>query len=789
MDWSTLHWPGGAPWWALLLAAAALGWALVRRHRDLTEKLPPGRVWLLQALRGLLYAAIVFFLSVPTLIDRRERSLPPKLLVLIDSSASMSVRDANEKRTRIRLARDFLLAPGDGERSRAGGAEDKEEKGERGGDESPPGLLSRLRALYDVHLVRYDADRAPIGLGELKNLQAVGSGSDPLGAIRGVLRSVEGAPSAAAGGGERRTREGPLGILMLSDGGDTTGAVLPPEDVKSFPPLIGVGFGAPESFRDIAIQDVQAPRIAFQGKEVRLEVSLSVKGFSGRKLPVALTREGRIVRTQSIDVRRGPLRRLVEFRFTPNEVGSQVLRVVTPVQRGEIVESNNRVEIPLEIRRDKIRILTISGAPTWNYRFLRMALKRDPAIDLVSFVFLRTSEDDPGVPTQNLSLVPFPVDKLFLEELKNFEIVVFDNFSTQEYFSNYYLERVRDYVRKGGALLMFGGRRSFSAGGYYRTPIEDVLPVRLRQANDYEDQRSLRFALTPTGGRHPVTRLSSDLDENRKLWTLFPPLRRVNVTTPFGRGQVLLATKGGGVPLIAAKRVGEGRVLSIFSDDTWRWNFGMVAAERTNRLYIRMVAQMVRWLSGDPGSSQVQIFPEAEQARDGMYVLRMQVRDASYQPAQAAQVQVSLRDPYGVAHQYRAAYRPDSREFEIRFRPRGNGSYQARMKAAHGGRVIGEAVRTIAVGREAGKAEWADVSPRWENLRALAKGTGGLFFRASALGGEDVSARVLEALKGKVPHKVMEVRDVRLWSVPWVGMILILLPGVEWTLRRLWGLA
>lgn len=779
MDWSTLHWPGGAPWWALLLAAAALGWALVRRHRDLAEKLPPGRVWLLQTLRGLLYAAIVFFLSAPTLIDTRERSLPPKLLVLIDSSASMGIRDANEKRTRIGLARDFLLSPGDGNQ-----AEGAEGEGE-GGDESPPGLLARLRGLYDVQLVRYDAQGAPLGLGELKNLRAAGAGSDPLGAIRGALRSARGARSDA----ERKTGDAPLGILMLSDGGDTTGAVMPPEDVKSFPPLIGVGFGAPESFRDIAIQDVQAPRIAFQGKEVRLEVALSVKGFSGRKLPVALTREGRIIRTQSIDVRRGPLRRLVEFRFTPNEVGSQVLRVVTPVQRGEIVESNNRVEIPLEIRRDKIRILTISGAPTWNYRFLRMALKRDPAIDLVSFVFLRTSEDDPGVPTQNLSLVPFPVDKLFLEELKNFEIVVFDNFSTQEYFSNYYLERVRDYVQKGGALLMFGGRRSFSAGGYYRTPIEDVLPVRLRQANDYEDQRSLRFALTPTGGRHPVTRLSSDLGENRKLWTLFPPLRRVNVTTPFGQGQVLLASQDGGVPLIAAKRVGAGRVLSIFSDDIWRWNFGMVAAERTNRLYIRMVAQMVRWLSGDPGSSQVQIFPEAEQARDGMHVLRMQVRDESYQPAQGAQVQVWLRDPYGVARQYRAAYRPDSREFEVRFRPRGNGSYQARMKAADGGRVIGEAVRTVAVGREAGKAEWADVSPHWENLRALAKGTGGKFFRASALGGEDVSARVLEALQGKVPHKVMEVRDVRLWSVPWVGMILILLPGAEWTLRRLWGLA
>ena len=125
MDWSTLHWPGGAPWWLLVLVAAVLGWALVRRHHDLTEKLPPRRVWLLQGLRGLLYAAIVFFLAGPTLIDKRERSLPPKLLVLVDSSASMSVQDANRKKSRIDLAKDFLLVPkkpGKSQTPRRGGA-------------------------------------------------------------------------------------------------------------------------------------------------------------------------------------------------------------------------------------------------------------------------------------------------------------------------------------------------------------------------------------------------------------------------------------------------------------------------------------------------------------------------------------------------------------------------------------------------------------------------------------------------------------------------------------------
>jgi len=779
MDWGTLHWPGGAPVWLLVLLAIVLAETLRRRSRFLLERLSRGRAAFLLTLRGLLYALILLFLSGPTLVDRRERALPPRLLVLMDDSASMGVKDGPGGRARLASAVEFLLGK-------------HEEAGAPGRE--PGGLLDRLSLSYDVQLARFDATISPLSREGLRALEAKGLGSDPLRAIRWAQAGGD-APAGPGGRGAPSTTLRPerlSGILLLSDGGDTTGSAWPPADAGDFPPVVGVGFGSPQDFRDISLHEVRAPRIAFQGKEVNLEVTLSVRGFTGRKLPVALTREGRVVRTQTVDIRQDPTRQRVEFRFTPTEVGSLLLAVETPVQRGELVDSNNRVEIPLEIRRDKIRVLTISGAPSWNYSFLRAALKRDPAIDLVSFVFLRTSEDDPGVPTQELSLVPFPVDKLFLEELKNFEIVVFDNFSAQEYFSNYYLERVRDYVRQGGAFWIFGGKQSFSSGGYFRTPIEELLPVRLSQGGDYEARLRISGRLTDTGVRHPITRLSSDPEANAQLWGSLPPLRRVNVTSPMEEGQILLSSEGekGGVPLIGARRVGEGRVLTVFTDDVWRWNFGMVAAEKTNRLYIQLVAQMTRWLSGDQASSQVQILPEAEQGKDGYHVVRIQVHDESYRPAQGASVRVALRDPYGSVQNLSPSFRAETGEFEARFRPSGKGSYRAEVSAMLGDRPIGQAVRTVSVGEEAGGAEWTDVSPRWERLRALAEKTGGVFLPAGAMERSDaLERRVLEALQGKIPPKVIEVRDVRLWSIPWLGMFLIVLPAVEWTMRRLWGLA
>ncbi len=54
---------------------------------------------------------------------------------------------------------------------------------------------------------------------------------------------------------------------------------------------------------------------------------------------------------------------------------------------------------------------------------------------------------------------------------------------------------IHDYVEQlGGGFLMIGGVRSFGVGGYYRTPIEDILPVRM-QPPDRDERYSTALAL------------------------------------------------------------------------------------------------------------------------------------------------------------------------------------------------------------------------------------------------------------------------------------------------------
>lgn len=57
------------------------------------------------------------------------------------------------------------------------------------------------------------------------------------------------------------------------------------------------------------------------------------------------------------------------------------------------------------------------------------------------------------------------------------------------------MNNMHDYVDKlGGGLIMLGGPQSFGVGGYYRTPIEELLPVRLKSP-DEEEKQSAAVAL------------------------------------------------------------------------------------------------------------------------------------------------------------------------------------------------------------------------------------------------------------------------------------------------------
>ena len=69
---------------------------------------------------------------------------------------------------------------------------------------------------------------------------------------------------------------------------------------------------------------------------------------------------------------------------------------------------------------------------------------------------------------------------LGLAELASYDLVVLDNVPAF-HLTHAKMENIEAYVRDlGGGLLVIGGSQSYGAGGYFRTPLERILPVDMR---------------------------------------------------------------------------------------------------------------------------------------------------------------------------------------------------------------------------------------------------------------------------------------------------------------------
>ena len=65
-----------------------------------------------------------------------------------------------------------------------------------------------------------------------------------------------------------------------------------------------------------------------------------------------------------------------------------------------------------------------------------------------------------------------------LSDLQNYDLVIFSDVPANR-LNRKQMELVRAYVQDlGGGFMMLGSENSFGLGGYYKTPIEEILPVR-----------------------------------------------------------------------------------------------------------------------------------------------------------------------------------------------------------------------------------------------------------------------------------------------------------------------
>ncbi|MER9518738.1 hypothetical protein NKI44_15475 [Mesorhizobium sp. M0614] len=424
-------------------------------------------------------------------------------------------------------------------------------------DEALAGLQQRLGRFkqFDVRLVEAGKSEAAEERTETRLF----------GALEGAFRDV---PPSRIGG-----------AIMITDG-----------EVHDAPPG-APDFNAPlhalitgnDHEKDRRIRFENAPRFGLVGKP--LDMTYRVISTENETGPVDVRVS---VNGEQVAVEHATVGQAMPLQVTIPGAGRNIVELAIDREPGELTDTNNRAIALIDGIRENLRVLLVSGEPHAGERTWRNLLKSDASVDLVHFTILRPPEKQDGTPINELSLIAFPTRELFVEKIKDFDLIIFDRYQHRDVLPILYYDYISEYVEKGGALLIAAGPEYAGESSIARTPLMSALPA--MPTGEVVD-KAFYPRLTELGQRHPVTRGLDGSATEPPHWSRW--FRTIGVQNPEGA----VVMKGAdNRPLLLLDRKGEGRVGMLLSDQGWLWARGFEGGGPHVQLYRRIA----HWLMKEP---------------------------------------------------------------------------------------------------------------------------------------------------------------------------------------------
>ena len=453
-------------------------------------------------------------------------------------------------------------------------------------------------AATDAAMARVEAEVAALPNTELRKV-VLRDGTDNAGTLLA-------AALAEALAEEPRARV--AGAILITDGQAHDAGLMPELPAPLQVLLTG---RAQDWDRRLVIQT--APAFGIIGEpmsiKLRIEDQGAVPALAGANADLSISIDGEVANSYSV-----PVNEDLELPLTLSHGGQNVVQFSVAPTEGELTTRNNDAVVQINGVRDRLRVLLVSGEPHAGERTWRNLLKSDSGVDLVHFTILRPPEKQDGVPVSELSLIAFPTQELFIDKIDEFDLIIFDRYRLRGILPARYFDNIRDYVTKGGAVLISAGPEFATVDSLYQSSLGDIMPARptgrLIEAPYLPET-------TEVGARHPVTSGLEGAPDAAKPdaphWGRW--LRQVELTDPTGE---VVMTGAEDKPLLVLNRAGEGRVALLASDHAWLWDRGYEGGGPQ----LELLRRIAHWAMKEPELEEEALYAEVEPGSLSLTIVR-----------------------------------------------------------------------------------------------------------------------------------------------------------------------
>ncbi len=715
-------------WGVFVLIAAVLAavffvvWLYVKENKTC----PFGARVFLAVLRSVVVLLIIVFLLQPYIVRKRTRTLKPTIGFGRDTSRSM---DRFDKYTDGEQAKRIAKATGWKIDDIKNGKYKRSDIFQHAFNRKDGELVADLRDKGSIRIIDF-AD----SLNDVTTLPATGEDielpgqtkksddgdkdpADKKGKSEDVAKTDESGPKEienkmpvllAEGRGtdiwqvlrELLNENSRLSAIVLATDGQHNGSGDPIELAKKAAeleiPIFIIPFGDPKppvnlSVNSLAVRSPVRPQEPFEiealiyANRVDLpKVRVELVQYSVNEANDQLEDE-EVVDEKEIDVpATGNLMR-VGFQYVAKNTGKYVfgVRVQTLDNETETDDNEKRTEV-IDVVDQKVKVLLIAGAPTWEYRMVQRLLQRDKSIS-ISCWLQTMDEDRPQEGNEPISVLPRGI-----KELGKYNVIMMFDPNPNE-FDNEWISDLRQFIRRkaGGFLYMTGPKYTTEFITLNRLDIiRQILPVRFGDGDVLESSQILMSDISRPGKMlpvdfnldHAVMKFDADPAVNRARWADMPSIYWSYPTLAAKPTAKVLLERGdqvgteGNQPLLVVGRYGAGNVLYMGFNGTWRWRRVGVQAQFFDRFWIQICRFLIetRSLQGD---SRGVIDPDRTDYEIGDKVtLTARILNEQFEPLDAQSVKAQIRGEDGRV-----------RDIELKQLPQQTGTFEASFIAQQTG--------------------------------------------------------------------------------------------------------
>ncbi|MFQ5677113.1 MAG: hypothetical protein ACE5G1_14565, partial [bacterium] len=240
---------------------------------------PVPLVWraLLTTLRALSVMIVVLLLFEPILSITRKKREKPVIAVLIDDSASMALAD--QKGDRRKELESVLHSE----------------------------LFARSAQNFDFKFYPYSYRLFEALSNVPDSLSLAGDGTD----IRRSLVELK----------ETLAEKYFAAVVLLTDGADNLGENPARIAANYGVPIFPIAIGDASEQKDVLISNYVTNEVAYAGSRIPVDVYIRSSGFSGKKVPILLQRDGQTLDTKVITLTGNGFEQKVRLYFSPEKEG------------------------------------------------------------------------------------------------------------------------------------------------------------------------------------------------------------------------------------------------------------------------------------------------------------------------------------------------------------------------------------------------------------------------------------------------------------------------------------